>query len=127
MSSLRIEPPRPIRVSSFSEQTVRPAPAESLQPSRLSAGYAVVMATGIGIVLALTIDIITGRWVGAPWLHLLLAGLIVAAWLPWASRVRYIEWAPLYVLGLLIYTVLRSFADQTAIAPRYDLVIAIEE
>lgn len=86
-----------------------------------------VTATGIGIVLALMVDIITGRWVGSPWLHILLAGLIVAAWLPWASRVKYLQWAPLYVLGLFIYTVLRSFADQTAIAPRYDLVIAIEE
>lgn len=60
-----------------------------------------VTATGIGIVLALMVDIITGRWVGSPWLHILLAGLIVAAWLPWASRVKYLQWAPLYVLGLL--------------------------
>lgn len=86
-----------------------------------------VTATGIGIMLALAVDLVTGRWVGSPWLHILLAGMIVVAWLPWAGHVKYIQWAPLYVLGLLIYTVLRSFADQTMIAPRYDLVIGIEE
>ena len=99
----------------------------SLPTSRGDVGRAVVVATGIGLVLALTIDIVTGRWVGSPWLHVLLALFLVAAWMPLGRKVSYLQWAPLYVLGLLVYTVLRSFADQTAIAPRSDLVIAIEE
>lgn len=90
-------------------------------------GRAIVLATGIGLMVALGVDLITGQWVASPWLHLLLAALSVAAFMPFATRVRYLQYGPLYVLGLLIYTVLRSFADNTPIAPRYDHVIGIEE
>jgi membrane-associated phospholipid phosphatase len=95
--------------------------------SRAEIGRAVITATGIGIMMALAVDLLTGRWIGAPWLHIFLATLCVVAWLPLARRVKYLQYGPLYVLGLLIYTIMRSFADQTAIPPRYDLVIAVEE
>jgi membrane-associated phospholipid phosphatase len=87
----------------------------------------VIAATGIGLMVALAVDLIMGQWTGSPWLHILLAVLCVAAWMPLARGIKYLQYGPLYVLGLFIYTVLRSFADDTAIAPRYDLVIALEE
>jgi len=100
---------------------------DMLPRTRIEVGRAIIMASGIGLMIALGVDLITGRWVGAPWLHIVLALCCVVAWLPLARRVKYLQYGPLYVLGLLIYTVLRSFADNTAIAPRYDLVIALEE
>ena len=99
----------------------------SLSCTRVEAGRAVIAATAIGLMVALGVDLVTGRWVGAPWLHVLLAVLSVAAFLPLAGRVKYLQLGPLYVLGLMVYTILRSFADDTAIAPRYDHVIGIEE
>ena len=98
-----------------------------LPRTRAEIGRAVVTATGIGLMVALAVDLVTGHWVGAPWLHIILAMLCVAAWLPLARHVKYVQYGPLYVLGLLVYTVLRSFADDTAIAPRADLVISLEE
>jgi membrane-associated phospholipid phosphatase len=53
--------------------------------------------------------------------------LCVVAWLPVARRVKYLQYGPLYVLGLFAYTILRSFADKTGIAPRAAYVIDIEE
>jgi membrane-associated phospholipid phosphatase len=85
------------------------------------------MATGIGLMLALSVDLVTGRWVAAPWLHVLLAGVCVAAWLPSGRRIKYLQYGPLYVLGLLVYTVLRGFADNTGITPKMTYVIALEE
>jgi membrane-associated phospholipid phosphatase len=100
--------------------------AASARP-RAELGKALVFATGIGLMVAIGVDLITGQWAAAPWLHILLAMLCVGAWLPLARRVTYLQYGPLYVLGLLVYTVLRGFADDTAIAPRADHVIAIEK
>ena len=88
---------------------------------------ALVFATGVGLMAALGVDLVTGHWVAAPWLHIVLAMLCVAAWLPVARDVKYIQYGPLYVLGLLVYTVLRSFADNTRIRPRMEYVIGLEE
>jgi len=90
-------------------------------------GRTFVLVTGISLIAALGLDLLTGRWVTAPWLHVLLATVAVAVWLPGARRVRYLIWGPLYVLGILIYTVLRSFAGSTAIAPKMDYVIELEQ
>jgi membrane-associated phospholipid phosphatase len=95
--------------------------------SRTEIGRALVIATGIGLMLALSVDLVTGRWVAAPWLHVLLAAACVAAWLPSARRIRYLQYGPLYVLGLLVYTVLRGFADNTGNTPKMTYVIALEE
>lgn len=100
---------------------------DALPRGRAEIGRAVAFATGVGLMIALSVDLVTGHWVTSPWLHILLAMLSVAAWLPLARRIKYLQYGPLYVLGLLVYTVLRSFADNTAIAPRADLVISLEE
>jgi membrane-associated phospholipid phosphatase len=90
-------------------------------------GRVIVLVTAVLLMVALSLDLVTGRWVTAPWLHLLLAVVAVGLWLPAAWRVRYLQWGPLYVLGLLIYTVLRSFAGSTAIAPKMTYVIDLEQ
>src|SRR5689334_18476013 len=100
---------------------------DALSRTRADAGRAVIMATAIGLMAAGGVDLVTGRWVAAPWLHILLAVLCVAAFMPFARRVKYLQLGPLYVLGLLIYTVLRGYADDTPIAPRSDHVIGIEK
>ena len=95
--------------------------------NRTEIGRALVVVTGIGLMLALGVDMVTGRWVAAPWLHVLLAVVCVAAWLPSSRRIKYLQYGPLYVLGLLVYTVLRGFADKTGIAPKMTYAIALEE
>lgn len=86
-----------------------------------------VLATGVGLIVALGLDLVIGWWTAAPWLHVVLAVLSVGIWIPASRRVHYLTFGPLYVLGLYIYTILRSFADQTGIAPKAGYVIYIEE
>lgn len=83
------------------------------------AGTVVLMA-------ALAYDVISGRWVGAAGLHVALGLVAVVLWLPAARRVRHLHLGLLYIFGLFVYTVLRSFADQTAIPVRAAYVIDIE-
>jgi membrane-associated phospholipid phosphatase len=95
--------------------------------SRREAGRVLAIATGIGLMAALALDLLTGRWVASPWLHIVLAVLFVGAWLPIGRRYKYIQYGPLYVLGLFVYTVLRSFADKTGVPHQADYVIRLEE
>jgi membrane-associated phospholipid phosphatase len=104
-----------------------PSPGVPARRERAEIGRALVIATGIGLMLALSVDLVTGQWVAAPWLHVVLAAVCVAAWLPIGRRIRYLQFGPLYVLGLLVYTVLRGFADNTGNAPKMNYVIALEE
>jgi hypothetical protein len=94
--------------------------------TRFDRGRAAVMATGIGLMAALALDLVLGWWTAAPWLHMVLAITSFALWAPSARRVRYLTLGPLYVLGLYLYTVLRSFADDTGITPRAGYAIALE-
>ncbi len=86
------------------------------------------MATGgsLLVVSALAYDIISGVWIGRAGLHLVLALLAVAVTIPVARRVPQLHLAVLYVFGLFVYTVLRSFADRTSIPVRSEYVIAID-
>src|SRR5262249_48970049 len=57
-------------------------------------GRAVVLTTAVLLIVALALDLVTGRWVTAPWLHVVLAIVAVGLWLPAAWRVRYLQWGP---------------------------------
>lgn len=105
----------------------RGVPTPALPRTRAGVARAFATATGIGLMAALGLDLVVGWWTAAPWLHIILAVLSVAIWIPSARRVRYLKYGPLYVLGLYIYTVLRSFADDTGITPKASYVIDIEE
>jgi membrane-associated phospholipid phosphatase len=52
--------------------------------------------------------------------------VLVLLWLPAARRVRYLHLGLIYMFGLFVYTVLRSFADQTFVPVRTDYVINLD-
>ncbi len=75
---------------------------------------------------ALAYDLVSGRWVGAAGQHIAVALFGVLVLLPLARRVRHLHLGIVYMFGLFVYTVLRSFADQTAIPIRTDYVIYMD-
>lgn len=94
---------------------------------RRQAALRVVALAGTGILIAgIAYDLISGRWIGAPGVHVALALAAVLVWTPMARRVRYLHLTVMYIFGLFVYTVLRSFADQTFIPVRSAYVIAID-
>lgn len=107
---------------------------EAASPETLSTGAprrdTVTRAGAVGgsllVAGALVYDILSGVWIGRAGLHLVLALVAVAVTLPVARRVRQMHLVVLYIFGLFIYTVLRSFADQTAIPVRAEYVIKID-
>lgn len=109
----------------------RPTPpmerADDVRSPLSSPARVLLYAATIAVIALLALDIISGRWVGVPWLHMAAAMLLVLALTPFARRVPYLECAPIYTLGLLVYTILRSFASKTGIAPRDTYAIDLDK
>jgi membrane-associated phospholipid phosphatase len=104
-----------------------PAPAVRPASARREALVRAIAAVGtIALMVAIAYDLLTGGWVGAAGLHVALALVAVALWLPAARKVRSLHLCLIYVFGLFVYTVLRSFADQTFIPVRSTYVIDID-
>jgi len=108
-------------------QAQLPCPLLPSTPPRWEALTRAMAAGGSFLVAgALAYDIISGVWIGRAGLHLLLALFAVSVTIPVARRVPQLHLAVLYVFGLFVYTVLRSFADRTSIPVRAHYVIAID-
>jgi membrane-associated phospholipid phosphatase len=114
----------------MSQRLVQAPLQRPLAPSTPPRWEALTRAMAAGgsllVVSALAYDIISGVWIGRAGLHLVLALLAVAVTIPVARRVPQLHLAVLYVFGLFVYTVLRSFADRTSIPVRSGYVIAID-
>ena len=65
--------------------------------------------------LAMVVIVATKLWQDHIWLGFLLLGIAAAAWSPEVTRRRFRVWWFAYVAGIFLYTLLRSFADETAI------------
>lgn len=100
------------------EERVRPAGAMGsvdgdrglpFGPSRL------LLALQAASLLAMVIIVATRLWQDHVWLGFLLLGIAAAAWSPEVSKRRFRVWWFTYVAGTFFYTLLRSFADETAI------------
>lgn len=67
------------------------------------------------ILLVITGTVVTRYWSDHIWLGWLLLGVAAAAWAPELRANRVRRWWFLYVAGIFLYTLLRSYADETAI------------
>lgn len=87
---------------------------------------AAVVLGSVALMAALAYDLMSGHWIGAAGPHVAVALAAVLLLLPAARRVRHLHLGVVYMFGLFVYTVLRSFADQTAIPIRSEYVIDLD-
>ncbi len=81
----------------------------------------------VALLLAMTASLATRLWVDYPWFAVGLIAVTLLVWAPEFARVRARRWWFVYVTGIFIYTLLRSFADETAIPVRTDYVIEADK
>lgn len=96
-----------------------PDPPETLSGRLLLGGQAALL-------LAMTLSVATRTWQDHIWFGLLLIGATAIAWLPELRHRRLRTWWFVYVAGIFVYTLLRAFADETAIPVRVDYPIAFD-
>ena len=76
--------------------------------------------------LAMTGTVATRLWQDHIWFGFLLVGVTLAVWAPeWRLRRERVLWFG-YVAGIFIYTLLRAYADETAIATQTSYVIHLD-
>lgn len=78
------------------------------------------------MLVSLTVVIATRSWQDHVWLGWLLAAATAAAWAPALVRGGAARWWFLYVFGIFVYALLRSYADETAIPVRVDYPIRVD-
>lgn len=77
--------------------------------------------------LAMTATVATRLWQDHIWFGFVLVGITLAVWAPeWKLRRERVVWFG-YVTGIFIYTLLRAFADETAIPVQTTYVIRLDE
>lgn len=105
---------------------VSPATSQPFTSRRDAVLRALIVAGCVVVMAGLAYDLISGRWIGAAGAHVATGLAAVLVLLPVARRVRYLHLGLIYMFGLFVYTVLRSFADQTAIPIRTQYVIHLD-
>jgi membrane-associated phospholipid phosphatase len=83
-------------------------------------------AVQVALLLIMTASLATRLWVD-PWFATALIAITCLAWAPEFAERRARRWWFVYVVGIFVYTVLRSFADETAIPVRTDYVIEADQ
>jgi len=80
----------------------------------------------VAILLVITGTVVTRFWSDHVWFGWCLVALATLLWLPELSVPRVRRWWYVYVVGIFVYTILRSYADETAIPTRFDYVIEFD-
>lgn len=91
-------------------------PLPSLHPALSTTGL--LLALQATLLLAMAASVATRTWQDHAWLGFLLVAITVAAWLPEVGHRRARSWWFVYVAGIFLYTLLRSYADETALPVR---------
>lgn len=104
----------------------QPAASQVTSPYRDLALRALAITGACLVMAALSYDMVSGGWIGAAGPHTAVALVLVLSVLPLTRRVRYLNLTVLYVFALFVYTILRSFADKTAIPIRTEYVIQLD-
>jgi membrane-associated phospholipid phosphatase len=97
--------------------------------ARLQAGPAIERTLAVLQVLALLAmgGVVASKvWQDHVWVGFALVGATTAVWAPELARPRARRWWFAYVAGIFVYTLLRSFADDTLIPIRTGYVITID-
>lgn len=78
------------------------------------------------ILLLITATVATKYWSDHVWLGWLLIAIAAVVWLPEVRVARARRWWFVYVAGIFAYTILRSYADETAIPIRTTYAIRFD-
>ena len=101
------------------EWPAEPAEAESRTTRGLLVARLIdsrgLLALQTGLLVAMTAIVATRVWQDHVWVGFGLVAAAAAAWSPELRRARVRRWWFAYVAGIFAYTLLRSFADETAI------------
>jgi membrane-associated phospholipid phosphatase len=81
---------------------------------------------GTGVTVSAALILVGGWWQMAPPAHALAAVALAGVWLRLARPLSPARVLPLYALALLLYTVLRSYADATPLVARAGYAIAFD-
>ena len=81
----------------------------------------------VALLLGMTASLATRLWVDYLWFALGLIAITLLAWAPELGRTRARRWWFVYVAGIFVYTLLRSFADETVIPVRTDYAIEADK
>jgi hypothetical protein len=81
----------------------------------------------IALLLAITLSVVTKTWQDRMWLGFVLTGATFLVWSPELLRARVRRWWFAYVAGIFLYTLLRAFADETAIPIRATYVVEADQ
>lgn len=86
----------------------------------------VLLAAQAAILLLITAIVVTKYWSDHVWLGWLLLAVAALLWWPELRVARDRRWWFVYVAGIFAYTILRSYADETAIPVRTDYAIRFD-
>ncbi len=76
--------------------------------------------------ILMTATVATKVWQDEMWVGFVLVGVAAALWAPELTRQRARRWWFAYVAGIFVYTLLRSYADETAIPIQTSYVIDVD-
>lgn len=114
-----MQPPPPVAERPAADDSPNPAPLGTGRERALLAAQTLLLVVMAG-------SVATRLWADYPWFGWLLVALTVAAFLPEMHRRRDRRWWFVYVAGIYVYTILRSYADETWIPIRTDYVIVLD-
>jgi membrane-associated phospholipid phosphatase len=77
-----------------------------------------LLALQIALLLTMTATVATKVWQDHVWVGFVIVAATVACWMPELTRPRSRRWWFAYVAGIFLYTLLRSYADETPIPIR---------
>lgn len=84
---------------------------------------ATLLGAQVLALLAMALLVVTRYWQDHVWLGFAVFAIAAIAWAPELTRNRMRRWWFVYVGGTFLYTLLRAFADETAIPIRTDYII----
>jgi hypothetical protein len=85
-----------------------------------------LLALEIITLAAMTVSVVTRTWQDRMWLGFVLIGVTLLVWSPELFRARFRRWWFMYVAGIFAYTLLRAFADETAVPIQTTYAIQID-
>ncbi|MCC7363259.1 MAG: phosphatase PAP2 family protein [Dehalococcoidia bacterium] len=105
----------------------RPAGAQAASGAPWWVHHRGVMAAQALLLLLMTASVVTRLWSDYPWLGWSLVGLTAFAWSWELRQARHRRWWFVYVFGIFVYTILRSYADETFIPIQTEYVVDFDQ
>ena len=109
---------------------LRHQPADGFAPGReTTVGWRdsrALLALQAGLLLAMAAAVVTRSWSDYPWLGWSLIAAPAAVWSVELGQARDRRWWFVYVFGIFLYTILRSYADETGIPIRTGYVLRFD-